>query len=137
MSALSDQCRRFVAFLSGPHVLQHLQDVVLNGLDIRLDLRDGPGRFVAVEIAVEVDLVPDQADVSVLVVALGCVDPGVGDVGFHLAVEECLDVGRHLIGVHGIFPFRERHAFCVPQVRVRLELAIGAAANGRRLVAFG
>ena len=57
-------------------------------------------------------------------------------MGFHLAVEKCSDAGWHLLGVHGIFTFRERHAFYVPQVRVRLGLAIGAAANGRRLVAF-
>jgi hypothetical protein len=40
---------------------QHPHDVALDGADIGFDILEGTGRDVAVEIAVEVDLVADDA----------------------------------------------------------------------------
>jgi hypothetical protein len=42
-----------------------------------------------IEVATEVDLVANDADLAVLI-APGRVDPGIGDVGLHLALEERL-----------------------------------------------
>src|SRR5690606_27100103 len=66
------------------HLCQHSHDVALNGPDLSFDLLEGARRLVAVEVAIEVDLVADDADAAVLRVALPGVDPGVGHVGQHL-----------------------------------------------------
>src|ERR1700674_5360476 len=58
------------------HLGQHLQDVLLDRADMRLDLLQRAGRRVAVEVAVEMDLVADDATFPVLGIALLCVDPG-------------------------------------------------------------
>ena len=60
-----------------------------------------PRRLVAVEVAVEVDLVADDADLAVLLVADGSVDPSIRDVRLHLPLEERLHVlaERHVLGI--------------------------------------
>jgi hypothetical protein len=75
------------------HLRQHPNNVALDGADVCLDLLDGPGRSVTVEIGVEVDLVADKADPAVLGVTLAGVDPGVRYMGPDLAFEEGADAG--------------------------------------------
>src|ERR1051325_817629 len=70
---------------------QHPQNVFLDRADFGLNLLQWTRRRVAIEVAVEVDFVTDQADLLVLGVALGGVYPRVGDVRPHLAIEESLD----------------------------------------------
>ena len=119
------------------HVLQHLQDVFLDGLDVGFDLLERPGWNVAVEVAVEVDLVADVTDQAVLAVAPGGVDPGIGHMGLDLALEEGADTGRHPLAVSRILPFGKRDALGVAKLRVRLGHAVLVAADLGRLVALG
>src|SRR3972149_4366872 len=92
MSAHQPKCRHFAPSRRPARYLgQHPQDVLLDPPDLSLDLLQRARRRVAVEVAVEVDLVTDEADLAVFGVALGCVEPGVGDVRPDLAIEECLD----------------------------------------------
>src|SRR5579864_7586646 len=82
---------------SGPrsrHLGQHPPDVLLDPPDLALDLLQRARRRVAVEVAIEVDLVADKADLPVFGVALGCVDPGVGNVGPDFTFEEGFDALR-------------------------------------------
>ena len=58
-------------WLPSCHLGQHPHDVRLDGADVGLDLLQRAGRGVAVEVAVEVDLVADDADLAVLLVAPG------------------------------------------------------------------
>ena len=74
--------------------------------------------------AVGVNLVANNAHLPVLEVALGHVDPGVGYVGSHLALEEVLDA------------LRQRHALGVAQLGVRLRFTVAAAADRGGLVAL-
>src|SRR5260221_9139446 len=62
------------------HFGEHPDDVPLDGADVGLDLLQGPRRGVAVEVAGEVDLVADQAHLSVLWVALRRIDSVIGPV---------------------------------------------------------
>src|SRR5688572_24090616 len=64
--------------ISSRHLGQHLQNVLLDVSNIGLDLLERARRGVAVEVAVEVDLVADETDFTILLVVLGCIDPGVG-----------------------------------------------------------
>ena len=87
---------------SSCHFPEHGHDILLDRLDVGLGFRQRPRRPVLVEVAVEVDLVADDADLPVLRVTAVGVDPSVGNVGFHLALEEGLDA------------LRQGHAFGVP-----------------------
>src|SRR4029453_2403552 len=70
------------------HFGGHPDDVRLDGADVGLDLLQRAGWGVAVEVAVEVDLVSDDADLAIPLVAPGRVDPGVGDVRLYLPLPE-------------------------------------------------
>ena len=80
---------------------------LLNGLYIRLDLRNGPWWFILVEIPVEVDLVADDSDLAVLVVAFRRVDPGVrARWGFTSRSKKARTLARHFIRVGGVLSIR-------------------------------
>ncbi len=70
------------------------------------DVRGRAERLVAVEVLREVDLVAH--------VALWVRNPGIRDVGQHLALHEVLDV------------FAERYALCVAELGIRLGLSVAA-----------
>src|SRR5690606_3224675 len=91
----------------------------------------------AVEVAVEVDLVADDADPAVLRVALAGVDPGVRYVGPHLALEEGADAGRDPVRVGGIVTVGERYPLGVAQFGIGLGLAVLVATDRGGLVALG
>ena len=94
MSALISKCRHLLSIrLPDRHVLQHL----LDGLDVGIDLLQPPGRDVAVEVAVEVDLVAHMADQAVLVVTTGGVSiqaSGTFGEQFLDVVERCVVDGK-------------------------------------------
>ena len=119
------------------HILQHLQDVLLDGLDIDLDLLERPGRDVAAEVVVEVDFVADVADQAVLAIASRGVGPGIGQMGFDLALEKGADTGRHPLVVGGVPLFGERDALGIAQLGVGLEHAVLVPTDLGRFVALG
>src|SRR5437764_7049765 len=119
MSALTVKCRRLLGYALAPrHFRQHANDVALDAADVGFDLFQRPRRLIAVEIAVEVDLVADETDLAIFRVTLAGVDPRVRDVGLHLALEERLD------------PFGEGHALGIAQLGVRLRIAVMVATYG-------
>src|SRR5713226_7089630 len=92
MSALAVKCRHLLSQRWAPGDFpEHPNDVRLDTADVCLDLLQRARRLVAVEVAVEVDLVANKSDLALLRIALCRVDPGVGHVRPHLAVEEILD----------------------------------------------
>jgi hypothetical protein len=80
---------------------------------------------IPVEITVGVDLVADDPDLTVFRVPPGGVDPGVGDVGRDLTIEERFD------------GLGQRNALGIAQIRVSLRVAVLVPADDRRLVTFG
>src|SRR5690606_8135850 len=102
-----------------------------------LDLLERSRRLVAIEVAVEVDLVADDAHMAVTLVPLAGVDPRVGDVGPDLAVEELADARRNAVLVDGVVTDRKRDTLRVSQLGVGLRVAVGITADGCRLVALG
>jgi hypothetical protein len=69
------------------HLAQQSHDLPLHLLQLGVDLSQRTRRHVLVEVAVEVDLVADDADLAVLAVTLALVDPGIGYVGCDLTGE--------------------------------------------------
>ena len=65
MSALRSKCRHLLS-ARPRHFRQHAHDLLLGETDVGLDLLQWSGRLVAVEIAIEVDLIADDADLAVL-----------------------------------------------------------------------
>src|SRR6266508_5955376 len=99
------------------HLGQHPEDVPLDPTDVSLDLLQRAGWRVAVEVAVEVDLVAHDPDLAGLGVPPARVDPGVRDVRLHLALEESLDA------------LRERDVLRVAEVGVGLRTAARVATD--------
>src|SRR5690554_2880714 len=106
-------------------LLDHLLDPVGTGLEVGVDLLQRARRREPVEVPVEGDLEADDADAAVQRVALLLVDPGVGDVGLHLALEV---VEHRLI---------QRHVLVVAQAGVGLGVAFLVEADVRLGVALG
>ena len=100
------------------------KEVGFDGADVGLDLLQGARWGIAVEVAVEVDLVADEADLTVLRIPLRRVDPGVRDVRPDLAMEEFLDA------------LGERHAFSIAKFGIGIGVAFFVTADGVRFVAF-
>src|SRR5216683_3841945 len=125
MSALSRMVPTFCVTLRIPSLPPACAGVLLDAADVGLDLLERPRRGVAIEVAVEVDFVAHETDLPISRIALAGVDPGVRDVGLHLAIEEGLDT------------LREWHALCVSKLGIWLRVAVLVPADGRRLVAFG
>lgn len=113
-------CRR-----RGRHFTQQSNDILFNPPDVAIDLFQRARRVIPVDLAVEIDLVANDAHLPIPGVALGLVDPGIGEVGRDLSCEE---------GVHIL---RQRHALGVAQIGVRLRAAVPLAADGRAFIAFG
>ena len=80
---------------------------------------------VLVEIPVEVDLVAHQPDLPVLRIPACPIDPGVGDVWLHLALEERLDV------------LQKGHVLRVSELRIGFGAALPVPTNLGRLVSLG
>src|SRR6266540_6072430 len=99
------------------HLGQHPEDVPLDPTDVSLDLLQRAGWRVAVEVAVEVDLVAHDPDLAVFRVPPARVDPGVLHVRFHLALEEGLDA------------LRERDVLSVAELGVGLRAAVRVATD--------
>src|SRR5690606_8437862 len=119
------------------HLRQRRHEVGLDGADVGLDLLERAGRLIAVEVAVEVDLVADEADASVLRVPLRGVDPGVWHVRPNLAVEESSNARRNALRVGGIVAIGERYALGIPQLGIGLGVAVLVATDCGGLVALG
>src|SRR3990172_9681031 len=125
MSAVTGKCRRLLhqVLRAAPcHLRKHTYNVLLNLANASLDLLQWAGRSVAVEVAIEVDLIADDADLAILLVALPGVDPSIGNVRPHLPLEECLDA------------LRQWHALGVTELRVGLRVAVSVATDGGALV---
>ena len=119
------------------HAFQHLQNVRLDSLDIGFDLSERARRLIPIEIAVEVDLVADQADLPVPVIALRRVDPSIGNMRLDLALKKGADAGRYPVVVHGILSFGKRHALGVAQLWVGFRRTVLVATDLGRLIALG
>lgn len=83
-------------------LLQQLHDFGADGVEVGVNLGQVAGRLVLVEMAIEGDLVANDADLVVLGVALGGVDPRTRNVGedflFEIGFVERVD---GLAGVEG------------------------------------
>ena len=66
---------------------QQFGDFRLHLLQIRVDGFQRPGGLVLVEVAIEVDLVADDAHLAVLLVLLAPVNPGIRHMGRHFPLE--------------------------------------------------
>lgn len=86
------------------HLRQRTVQLRFNGQDLLLDLRRGPGGFILVEIAGKGDFIAHAG--------LLLVHPRIRGKGQHFPLEVCLDI------------LLEGHVFDVPQVGVRLGLAL-------------
>ena len=104
------------------HLGEHPQDVLLDAPDVGLNLLQRARRSVAIEIAVEIDLVADDPDLAIFFIALRSINPRVRDVRPDLAIEEGLDA------------LGERHALGVPKLGVGLRIAVLVAADRGGLV---
>ncbi len=62
---------------SSVNLLQQLQHVAFDFLDINLDIFQRTRRKVLIKVAIEIDLVADDPNHLVLLVANGLIDPGV------------------------------------------------------------
>ena len=89
-----------------------------------ISCRGRGGRYL-VEIAVEVDLVAHQPDLPVLQITAVAIDPGVGDVRLHLALEKPLNI------------LQEGHVLRVAQLRVGLRASLPISADLGFFVALG
>src|SRR5437867_3571975 len=103
---------------------QHSHNAFLNRANVRLDLFERARWCVLVEVAIEIDLVADNADLTILLVSFRGVDPGVGDVGFHLSLEKRLDT------------FGKRNTLGIAQLGIRLRVTVSVATNLRSLIAL-
>ena len=74
------------------HFSQHSDNVLFHCTDVGFNDLQGTWRLIAIEIAVEVDLVTHDDDLAIFFVSLGRIDPGVQDVMLHLPLKERLDV---------------------------------------------
>ena len=106
-------------------------------MDIGFDLPERARWLIPIEVAVEVDLVADQANLSVPVIALRYVDPSIGNVRLDLALKEGVDAGRYSVVILGILSFGKRHALGVAQVWVGFRITVLVATDLGRLIAFG
>src|SRR3972149_8923598 len=93
-SAAGRKCRHLLGRRPSGYLRQHAQDVFLDPPDFGLNFFERAGRRVAVEVAVEVDLVADKADAAVLWIDPAGIGPGVRHGGFDLTVEKVADTGR-------------------------------------------
>ena len=108
------------------HVPQHGHDLLFHLLDVGLDLFQPTGRAVLIEVPVEVDLVTHEPDLPVLRIPACGVDPGVGNVGPYLALEERLDV------------LQKGHVLRVAEFRIRFPgRPLPVPADLRRVGALG
>jgi hypothetical protein len=85
--------KKFSRKFSPHHLLEHFENVLFDLADVLVDFRDGAGRLVGIEVAVEIDFVADLADSFVLFVGEVRIDPGVRGVGQDFAFEVVEDVG--------------------------------------------
>lgn len=70
-------------------------------------ISSGGGRSAAVEVTVEICLVPPGSDLLILFIALFRINPGLGHVGFDLAVKERLDsLGKRHLAAVSLWPRR-------------------------------
>ena len=75
------------------HFLQQRKDFAFECFDVRLDFFQRARRLVAIEVTIERNLVAD--------LGFALVDPGIGNVRQHFALEVIVDVflQRHVLGV--------------------------------------
>ena len=102
--------------VSGRDGLQEAEDFCFEHFDVGFDCLQWPRRFIAIEMAVERDFVPD--------LGLGGVNSRIGHVGQNLALEIHLNA------------FLEWDGLGIAQVGVRLGLAVSVAADFGGLIAF-
>ncbi len=113
------------------------QDILLDHQYLGVDLFERPRRGVAIEVAVEVDLVANKSDAGVLWVAFTGIDPGIRHMGFHLAFEERAHARGNTISVDRFIASRKRNALGISQLRVRFGVAIAVPRPAARLARAG
>ena len=102
------------------HLPQHLHNLCAQHIEIRINLRQVSRRLVLVEVAVEGDLVADDADLLIPLVAFARIDPGVFDMRRDFFGEVRLVHGIHVRSSGGLGG--KRNIFGVAEIAVRLEL---------------
>lgn len=86
------QNARALEALSRRHLLQQPSNLGLQRLQLGINLLQRARRDVAVEIAVEVDLIADTANLAIAGVAVALIHPGIGHEGRDLARDVVLPI---------------------------------------------
>src|SRR5690242_2407377 len=102
------------------NLAQHSYDFALDGANVALDLFQGARGHIVVEVAVEVDLVADTSNPAVLWIPLVEVNPRLRHVGTYLPIEELAHARGQAVRVRWVVSRWQRHALCIPQLRVGL-----------------